>query len=157
MVPDTFDFTLYDIYNVTGYSDLYNSFNYYNYAWVDQYYWNYETGMRRFRNYGPRGYINLSVTTLKYYQSGGAYGDYYFTVQSDVDWTIDVDTSEISYLSFSPSYGYAGTTEVYCYVESSNNNSFPALSSNTIRNTEYTVYAYLTVCQDGWYNACDYY
>lgn len=154
LVPDNFDFSLWDVYNVTGYSDLYNSFTYYYWNYIDQYYWNNEIGMRRFRNYGPKGYINVSPNTLSYYQSGTPHTEYWFIVESSVDWTMDIDTSEISAIEFSPNSGNAGTTYVYCNIYSENYHSFVTWSSNTIHNADYTVTNNFSACQDGYYDSC---
>lgn len=118
LVPDNFSFSLQDVANVTGYSNLSDSFTYYNSSWVDSYYWNYEAGIRRFRNYGPKDNFDLDQYILYFDSWGSSCNTNTINVSTNLNWYTSVDTSEINFYIY-PGSG-SGNASIYVSIESAN-------------------------------------
>jgi hypothetical protein len=133
LVPDNFTFSLQDVYAVTGYSDLYNSFINSVSTYRDPSYWGVEQGMRQFRNYGPKDYFYIDHDLLYFDNMGLACGTDTIHVTTNLTWNTIVDNTNMSG-SYIDITGGTGDAYVTWHCGGKNLKEYDQYGSITFRN-----------------------
>jgi hypothetical protein len=152
LVPDNFTFSLQDVYAVTGYANLSDSFTYSVPSYRDLNYWGVEQGMKQFRNYGPKDYFSIDYTTLYFNSTQVACNSAVVHVTTNLTWDTIIDTSEMTYASISPTSGTGDATVTWNCGSNNLKGSDRYGSISFINHTGGAELAYVSIVQ--YYGAC---